>query len=138
MPTQATLTESAMKNVTITIMNQNFVRQDWYFDFNGNEYITFLERLAADLKPLGYDLICRNNADTVITVKSYADLLNCIKVSTDNSMGNHCVGHCLGKSERLDIMEDIEAAVRRVVFAPETIPPANEFRKVCHNCGCGC
>jgi hypothetical protein len=28
--------------------------------------------------------------------------------------------------------------VRRIAFAPETIAPADEFRKVCHNCGCGC
>jgi hypothetical protein len=35
-------------------------------------------------------------------------------------------------------MEDISTAVRRVAFAPETIAPSGEFRKVCHNCGCGC
>lgn len=131
-------TEFMMKKVTITIMEQLYERSDWVFDFNAAPFVTFINRLTADLKNLDYELVCCRNRDVVITVKSYADLLNCIKVSTDTSMGNHCIGHCLGKSEHLDILEDIEAAVRRVVFAPETIPPANEFRKVCHNCGCGC
>jgi hypothetical protein len=38
----------------------------------------------------------------------------------------------------LNICEDISAAVRRIAFAPETVVPSNEFKKVCHNCGCGC
>lgn len=130
--------EFAMKKVTITILNQIYERSDWAFDFDSASFAIFFEKMSNDLKKLEHDLVCLRNTDVTITVKSYADLLNCIKVSTDNSMGNHCIGHCLGKSEHLDIMEDIEAAIRRIVFAPETIPPANEFRKVCHNCGCGC
>jgi len=127
-----------MKQVNITILNQLYERNDWVFDFDSAQFASFIDRLSNDLKQLGYELLCRRNHDVSITVKSYVDLLNCIKISTDSSMGNHCVGHCVGKSEHLDIMEDLEAAVRRVVFAPETIPPAHEFRKVCHNCGCGC
>jgi hypothetical protein len=28
--------------------------------------------------------------------------------------------------------------VVRIAFAPETVPPEDHNRKVCHNCGCGC
>jgi len=127
-----------MKKVTITILNQHYERHDWAFDFRSVQFADFLSRLTRELQLLDYELNCRHNSQVTITVRSYADLLNCVKISTDASMGNHCVGHCVGVSEHLDIMEDLEAALRRVVFAPETIPPAHEFRKVCHNCGCGC
>lgn len=127
-----------MKKVVITILKQFYERKDWAFDFDSAQFTDFLDRLSSDLNKLGFELVCRHNSDVTITVKSYTDLLNSVKISTDSSQGNHCVGHCVGKSEHLDIMEDLEAAIRRVVFAPETIPPAHEFRKVCHNCGCGC
>jgi hypothetical protein len=38
----------------------------------------------------------------------------------------------------LNLAEDIRRAVSRVAFAPETVPPEDHNRKVCHNCGCGC
>jgi len=77
--------------------------------------------------------------DVIISVNSYADVLNVVKISSaQDGQSNRCVGHIIGKSPNLDIMEDIERAVRRVAFAPETVVPADEFRKVCHNCGCGC
>jgi hypothetical protein len=80
-----------------------------------------------------------NNQDTVIEINSYADLLNVVKISSpQDGHSNQCIGHIIGKSGKLDIMEDINLAVRRVAFAPETIAPSGEFRKVCHNCGCGC
>lgn len=128
----------ALKALTLTIMDQQHARKDWQFDFQGQEFSRFLAGLDRDLKRLGFSLACVFNHDVTITINSYADLLNCVKVASDDSQGNHCIGHIIGKSEHLDIMEDIDAAVRRIAFAPETIAPASEFRKVCHNCGCGC
>jgi hypothetical protein len=91
------------------------------------------------MKKLGVSLSVVRNRDAVIAVNSYADLLNVVKISSpQDGHSNQCVGHIIGKSERLDIMEDIGTAVRRIAFAPETIAPSSEFRKVCHNCGCGC
>lgn len=88
---------------------------------------------------MGVALEVAHNCDMVIKVNSYADLLNVIKVSSpDDGHINQCVGHIIGKSEHLEIMEDIRTAVSRIAFAPETIAPSSEFRKVCHNCGCGC
>ncbi len=91
------------------------------------------------MKKLGITLTLLRNRDSVIKINSYADLLNVVKISSpDDGHSNQCIGHIIGKSEHLDILEDITTAVRRVAFAPETIAPSSEFRKVCHNCGCGC
>ena len=128
----------ALKNLTVTILDQQNLREDWLFDFDGELFQRFFAGMTREMRKLGFALTCVQNRDVIITINSYADLLNCVKVSSDDSQGNHCIGHIIGKSEHLDIMEDISAAVRRIAFAPETIAPASEFRKVCHNCGCGC
>jgi len=128
----------AMEALIVTILGQQHLKGDWLFDFDGVAFRQFMTALTKEMKKLGVALTCVHNHDVVITINSYADLLNCVKISSDDSLGNHCIGHVIGKSEHLDIMEDIASAIRRVAFAPETIAPAGEFRKVCHNCGCGC
>jgi hypothetical protein len=127
-----------LKHLTLTICNRQHLRDDWQFDFNGEPFRFFLDGMTREMKKLGFVLSCTFNHDMTISINSYADLLNCVRVSSDDSQGTHCIGHVIGKSEHLDIMEDIASAIRRVAFAPETIAPAGEFRKVCHNCGCGC
>jgi hypothetical protein len=128
----------ALKILTVTIMDQQHLRKDWLFDFNGEPFRKFITGLTGEMRKLGFALNCVQNHDVVISISSYADLLNCIRISSDDSQGTHCIGHIIGKSEHLDILEDIGAAISRIAFAPETIAPASEFRKVCHNCGCGC
>ncbi|KAB0664854.1 hypothetical protein F6V25_12400 [Oryzomonas japonica] len=128
-----------LKGITITILAQEHARKDWYFDFEAEPFRRFCEKLSREMKKLGVALTIVHNRDATITINSYADLLNCVRISSPvDGHSNLCVGHIIGKSEHLDIMEDIEAAVRRIAFAPETVAPSNEFRKVCHNCGCGC
>ena len=127
-----------LKTVLVTILDQQHLRRDWLFDFNGELFRNFFSDLSKEMRKSGVDLTCVHNHDVVISINSYADLLNCVKISSDDSLGNHCIGHVIGKSEHLDILGDLDSAVRRVAFAPETIAPAGEFRKVCHNCGCGC
>ena len=127
-----------LKSMTVTILDQRYLRGDWSFDFNGEIFKRFISKIVREMKKLGVDLHCVYNHEVEITINSYADLLNCVKISSDDSLGNHCIGHVIGKSEHLDIMEDIAAAIKRVAFAPETVAPDGEFRKVCHNCGCGC
>lgn len=127
------------KQMVVTILDQQHLRNDWYVDFDGKPFQACLSGLVKEMKRLGITLTVQRNREVVITVNSYADLLNAVKISSlEDGHSNQCVGHIIGKSERLDIMEDISAAVRRVAFAPETIAPSSEFRKVCHNCGCGC
>lgn len=128
-----------MKPVVLTILDQIHQRKDWFYDFDGSAFSAAINTLTAELSALGIALDIRRNREVVITVNSYADLLNCIRVSSPlDNHHNQCVGHIIGKSEHLDIVEDITRAVRRIAFAPETIAPDAAFRKVCHNCGCGC
>ena len=127
------------KKMVITILDRKYLRNDWYFDFAGQPFQEFLAGLSREMKRLGVILTIVRNPEAVIKVNSYADLLNVVKISSpEDGHSNQCIGHIIGKSQRLDIMEDISTAVRRVAFAPETVAPSSEFRKVCHNCGCGC
>lgn len=133
------MTSAVLKQITVTILDQEHIRKDWLFDFDGEAFQRFFGALTKEMRKLGVALKQVRNREVRIRVDSYADLLNVIKVSSPaGGHSNQCVGHIIGKSEHLDIMEDIDAAVRRIAFAPETIAPAGEFRKVCHNCGCGC
>lgn len=128
-----------IKQMVITIHDQNYLRKDWYVDFNGQPFQDFLVEIKKEMKRLGIILTVVHDRDTAILINSYADLLNVVKISSaQDGHSNQCVGHIIGKSQHLDIMEDISTAVRRVAFAPETVAPSSEFRKVCHNCGCGC
>lgn len=128
-----------MKQMVITIHKRKQLRNDWSFDFEGPVFQAFLTGLKTEMKRLGVLLTVVKNLESVISINSYADLLNVVRISSpDDGHSNQCVGHIIGKSQGLDIMEDIGVAVRRVAFAPETIAPSGEFRKVCHNCGCGC
>jgi len=128
-----------LKQMSLTVFEQKHIRKDWYHDFYDSRFQHFYDDLAREMKKLGIALSLVRNIETVIEINSYADLLNSVRVSSlhDGHL-NQCVGHIIGKSEHLDILEDIATAIKRVAFAPETIAPSTEFRKVCHNCGCGC
>ena len=127
------------KQIRLTVLEQNYIRNNWNFDFEGTGFNSFFEALVMDMHKMGIDLELVRNREAVININSYADLLNVIKISSpDDGHSNHCIGHVIGKSPNLDIQEDIKIAVRRIAFAPETVAPSSEFRKVCHNCGCGC
>lgn len=133
------MTCKSTKQMVITIHAREYLRRDWYFDFDGHQFQEFLAGVVTDMERLGVVLTIVRNQDSVVTINSYADLLNVVKISSpEDGHSNHCIGHIIGKSRGLDILEDIAAALRRVAFAPETIAPSGEFRKVCHNCGCGC
>jgi len=133
------MTCKSAKQMVITIHAQKYLRKDWSFDFDGQPFHDFLAGVITDMERLGVDLTVVRNQDSMITINSYADLLNVVKISShQDGHSNQCVGHIIGKSQGLDILEDINIAIRRVAFAPETVAPSSEFRKVCHNCGCGC
>ena len=127
------------KQMVITILDRKYLRNDWYFDFDGQQFQKFLAGLSREMKRLGVLLTVVHNREAVIAINSYADLLNVVKISSpQDGHSNQCIGHIIGKSQMLNILEDISTAVKRVAFAPETVAPSSEFRKVCHNCGCGC
>ena len=127
------------KQMVITIHDQHLMRKEWSFDFDGQPFQVLMASLIKEMKRLGIVLTVVRNRDVIISINSYADLLNAVKVSSaEDGQSNQCIGHIIGKSPNLDITEDLSSAVKRMAFAPETVAPANEFRKVCHNCGCGC
>ncbi|MEI7817400.1 MAG: hypothetical protein WCI45_09445 [Desulfuromonadales bacterium] len=127
------------KQIVMTIHEHKYLRNDWYFDFTGQVFQEYLVNLIEEMQRLGVLLTVMHNSASIITINSYTDLLNVVKISSpQDGHSNQCIGHIIGKSPQLKIMEDIRTAVRRVAFAPETIAPSGEFRKVCHNCGCGC
>jgi sugar phosphate isomerase/epimerase len=123
----------------LTCYGINHKRKDWEHVLSGVSFDLFFAELAQELERFGIVLERANDAGQVIEVTSYADLLNAIRIASPaDGISNVCVGHVIGKSPHLDPLEDIRRAVNRIAFAPETVPPDDENRKVCHNCGCGC
>jgi hypothetical protein len=129
----------AAKEMTIVFYQQNHIKPDWRVDMSESRVDLFLIELMDDLARFGIKLNWQVDGETTIDINSYADMLNAIRISSpSDGFGSLCIGHIIGKSPNLDIYEDLKRAVNRIAFAPETIPPEDHNRKVCHNCGCGC
>ena len=97
------------KNITLTVLNQEHVRRDWFFDFDGEAFQEFFDVLVMHMGKMGIGLALKRNCEAVIKINSYADLLNVVKISSpEDGHSNHCIGHIIGKSENLHILEDIE------------------------------
>ncbi len=129
----------AVKKMVVIFYRQNHVRKDWQVDLHNSGLELFFIELADDLARFGVDLTRVNDDETVIDINSYADVLNSVRISSpSDGFSGICVGHVIGKSPHLDLLEDIKRAVNRMAFAPETIAPESHNRQVCHNCGCGC
>lgn len=128
-----------VKRLMITITRQNHIRDNWRVDLDGDGFRGFIQDLAEEFSGFGAVIESSHNEAVTVNVDSYADMLNAIRItSPSDGFMNKCIGHILGQSQNLNLFEDIRRAVNRVVFAPETIPPDDQNRKVCHNCGCGC
>ena len=127
------------KKMVVTFLGQNHIRPEWRVDTSSHAFDLLFIELADDLAKFGIELDKRTNDDVVIDINSYADVLNAVRISSpEDGFGSICLGHIIGKSPHLDLLEDLKRGVNRVAFAPETIPPEDHNRKVCHNCGCGC
>lgn len=129
----------AGKQITLIYYSQHHVRSDWEYDLHSKEHCSMIDELSAELAGCGINLTTRDEPGFIIDIRSYADLLNAIRITShDDGFSNICIGHVIGKSINLNLSEDIRRAVARVAYAPETVPPDDHNRKVCHNCGCGC
>jgi uncharacterized protein (AIM24 family) len=127
------------KIVIISVCRQNYLRDNWKVDLEGESFCAFVRDLTLELAGLGVEIESRYNEAVTVNVDSYADLLNAVRItSTADGFTNKCIGHIIGQSRNLNFFEDIKRAVNRVAFAPETVQPDESNRKVCHNCGCGC
>ena len=127
------------KGMRLTCYGRKNSRPVWEKVLTGASFELFFSELAGELEGFGILLERLEDDSQLIDVASYADLLNAIRIaSPSDGIANICIGHVIGKSPHLDPLEDIRRAVNRIAFAPETVPPDDENRKVCHNCGCGC
>ncbi|HJV35996.1 hypothetical protein [Geomonas sp.] len=127
------------KNMRLTCYAQKHNRPEWAKSLTGITFDLFFAELAQELERFGINLERLDDDGQVIEINSYNDLLNAVRIaSPSDGISNICVGHVIGKSPHLDPLEDIRRAVNRIAFAPETVAPDSENRKVCHNCGCGC
>ena len=127
------------KPIIISVCRQHHIRENWKVDLEGESFRAFVRELTRELAGFGVEIESSCNDAVTVTVNSYADLLNAVRITSPaDGFINKCIGHIIGQSQNLDIFEDIRRAVNRVAFAPETIEPDDHNRKVCHNCGCGC
>jgi hypothetical protein len=127
------------KNMRLTCYAQKHNRPEWAKSLAGITFDLFFAELTQELERFGINLERLDDDGQVIEINSYNDLLNAVRIaSPSDGISNICVGHVIGKSPHLDPLEDIRRAVNRIAFAPETVAPDSENRKVCHNCGCGC
>jgi len=127
------------KKVIISVCRQNYLRDNWKVDLEGESFREFVQELTRELAGFGVEVESSFNDAVTISVNSYADLLNAVRITSPaDGFINKCIGHIIGQSQNLNFFEDIRRAVNRVVFAPETVQPDENNRKVCHNCGCGC
>ena len=127
------------KSITIVVYNRNFLRPDWRQDLD----VAAIEQLAIDLndefRQFDWQIRFLRDEEQAVDVRGYGDLLNAVRLrATGSSHSNPCLGHVIGSSAACDPLADIRRGINRIVFAPETIEPESAFKKVCHNCGCGC
>jgi hypothetical protein len=127
------------KEITVVLYGRRHGRADWSFELDEKALDEMLKGLAEELAPFGMVLRREANAEMVLDVRGYNDLLNTVRLrSPQDGIGNLCLGHIIGISPHRDLLEDIRRGVNRVAFAPETIEPEGSNKIVCHNCGCGC
>jgi len=127
------------KEITLTFYGRRFFREDWRIDFDRASIDTWVSKLQGEYTPFQISVQGRWQEEVVLEVNGYADLLNCVRLSSpQDGISNLCLGHIIGKSTNCNLGEDICRGVSRVAFAPEMVEPDGENKRVCHNCGCGC
>ena len=127
------------KEITVVLYGRRHSRADWNFELDDRALDEMLNGLAEELAPFGMVLRREADAEMVLEVRGYNDLLNTVRLrSPQDGIGNLCLGHIIGISPNRDLLEDIRRGINRTAFAPETIEPEGSNKIVCHNCGCGC
>ena len=127
------------KSLTVAFYRRNFRRDEWRKAYDEVRLDAFFTRITQDLSSLGIRLQRTEDEAFSIDINGYGDLLNSVRIRCpEQGVGNMCLGHIIGRSANLNLVEDIERGINRVAFAPETIEPEGSDKVVCHNCGCGC
>ena len=126
------------KEITITLCRINFIKE-WRYDVDPEQIAALTGELDAEYASIGVNVRFDGEIDHTVEVRGYGDLLNSIRLrSSEAGVGNPCLGHVIGESKECNFLDDIKRGVSRIAFAPEMIEPDGAFKKVCHNCGCGC
>ncbi len=127
------------KEITVVLYGYRLTNIEWSPEVDFDALDEFLKGLHSDLLPLGITVTYRKELENILEVQGYADLLNLVRLrSPQDSIGNLCLGHIVGRSDHCNLFEDIRRGVSRIAFAPEMIEPEGSNKVVCHNCGCGC
>jgi hypothetical protein len=127
------------KSITIVVYNRNFLRSDWRQDLDVAKIQRLAEELNRELKQFDWQVDFLVDDSQSVDVRGYGDLLNAVRLrATGSAHSNPCLGHVIGPSSACDPIADIKRGINRIIFAPETIEPESAYKKVCHNCGCGC
>jgi hypothetical protein len=110
----------------------------WQYGNPDSALNELLTELKTELKK--YSIQLRSvETDLQVEIKGYGDLLNSLRLCYPAAgVASLCLGHIIGVSPNLDIVEDLRRGINRVAFAPETIEPQGSDKIICHNCGCGC
>lgn len=129
------------KTLDVIFFQRVWSADDWRYEQYENLDATlhdFMTEMTAELQKFGIRLR-QIEEELVCEIKGYGDLLNSMRLSCPSAgVGSYCLGHIIGASNNLDIVEDLRRGINRVAFAPETVEPAGSDKVVCHNCGCGC
>lgn len=127
------------KEISVVFYQRNFLADKWRQMVDAAVLEKLFAELSAELMPLGFSFKCLDEIDISMDINGYGDLLNSVRLRAPAlGIGNMCLGHVIGASKNLNLVEDIRRGVNRVCFAPETIEPEGSDKIVCHNCGCGC
>lgn len=110
----------------------------WQYQNPDAALAELLKILAVELET--YAIVLHvEQTNLAVEIRGYRDLLNSFRLSCPAAgVASLCLGHIIGVSPHLDIVEDLRRGINRVAFAPETIEPQGSDKVVCHNCGCGC
>jgi len=127
------------KEISIAVYGRRYLRRDDRLNLDEERLSAFFSELKEEFGPLGIELSLVHEPEVSLDVRSYADLLNSLRIrSPKDNLNNLCLGHIIGQSANADLFEDLRRGLSRVAFAPETVEPEGAHKKVCHNCGCGC
>ncbi len=133
------MTQAKHKEISVVFYQRNYLADKWQQMVKQEELDALFLELGRELAGLGFDFKQIVEPDLSMDIKGYGDLLNSVRLRcAAHGVGNMCLGHVIGASQHLDLVEDIRRGVNRVCFAPETIEPEGSDKVVCHNCGCGC
>jgi hypothetical protein len=127
------------REIVVVFYGYRLTSDSWRPPVMAHDPQRLVTELAREYGKYGIALSCIEEPDKVLEVKGYGDLLNTVRLRTnDSNLGNPCLGHVIGQSANCDLFEDLRRGLSRIAFAPETIEPDGSSKRVCHNCGCGC